>query len=1203
MREHDRGRSLKMQSDTGISDCENITSIDKNMKNYKRQYFFNKEKLLQINRIMRLMVLLVLCLNLTLSAKVYSQAERFSIQKENATVKEVFDEVMRLSNYHFFYNNEFDANRRISVRLKNARLDDIMKQVFEGQDYSYKLMDNYVIIKKEDKAVEPQSKYTRKITGLVKDHDGNPLPGVTVVIAGTTLGVATDIDGKFMLPVPGPGTILQISFVGKKTKEVVVQDQTHFNIVLEDDEKVLDEVVCTGMQTLSRERATGSFEILNAESLEKTLTSDVVSRLEGKVAGLQIGQNNKMTIRGRGSLYSSTDPLVVVDGFPIESGLSSVNPDDIASVTVLKDAAAASIWGVRAANGVIVITTKAGQEKEKPSLDISYFLTVESKADYRDLHLLSPADAVDLHLEQIQKGWWTPTYADKHQSVNKVQELYYNTMKRLNTNSFSTIAGNAEFKQGLDQLRKANLYEQFEKEMLRNALSNRLNISLRGGSERSNYYMSAVYNRQSGGNIGDQSNNLMMNLKHDYKLIPRLTLSTAVNVHYSNSENNGIGIERLVSEVPFHNMLDEEGNRIQYYMVDPWEGKNREEMGYLPYATNLLDEQEANDNTSDVFSARLQLALKLNIINGLDVETRFQYERSYSNSENLYSQSSPYMRGLINDNTIVTDGKLVRNLPMGARFDQSRSDLEAWTWRSQLTYNGDWNDSKHMLAVVLGHEMRMYRTTGRSSIQFGYDPNALTYIPIDETAWKQGTYKTWYNLKSDIPSLHSSSEQDNRDISVYLNGAYTFMNRYSLSASGRVDQSNLFGNDSDYKYNFIWSTGVSWRISEEQFAKTDWMDQLMLRFTYGIGGNVNKNFYPVLMGAKMVSASGVPYVELTNPANKNLTWEKSTTFNAGVDFAFLNHRIGGSLDYYHKKSTDLLGRVALDPTNGFESATMNFASILNQGIEVTLNTTPLKINDFTWNLGFNISYNKNEVIKVESDGTTDSDYLGTTPPFGGQGVAIIGKPLGRMYSYRYAGLNDQGEVMLWQGNEKIKYDQFERLPENLKYEGTMEAPWFGGINTSLEYKGITLSANATYKFGNKFRVPVGSSDLSNTYSNVADRWTVNNQNTNVPVLLDALQSNAQFEMENYHTLADLYVRDAAWLRLNEIALGYTFQRHLIRKTPFSMINVQFQVRNPALWTKNKENIDPEAVITTAASSTSYSLPEARSFILAIKLSF
>lgn len=1176
------------------------------MKKNKSAWLFRKEKLIKINRIMRLTALIVMCLNLSLSAEVYCQSGKFNVQKHNATVKEVLNEIMQQSDFRFFYNNEFDVGRKISLDLKKADIETVIKKILEGQAYSFKLVDNYVIIKKEAQQ-QQKSKYARTITGIVRDKDGTPLPGATIRLQGTGLGVSTDIDGKFQFAVPGPGSLLTVSFIGKKTLEILVEDKSYFEITLEDDETMLEEIVCTGIQTISRERATGAFEILNSEELNKTLTSDVVTRLAGKVAGIQIDRNNNMTIRGRGSLLSNTAPLVVVDGFPIESDLSSVNPDDIASITVLKDAAAASIWGVRAANGVIVITTKAGKKQEKPDLDVSYFLTINSKDDSKDLHLLSPSDAIDLQLEQIQKGWWSPsTYVDQyHSAVNKVQESYYNAMKRTGQSDYESISNwDAQFRYEISELKKADLYKQFERELLRRAIANRLNLAFRGGSEKSNYYLSAVYDHQAAGEVGTKSDDLLVNLKNDYHFTERLTFFAGVNIHYNKREDNGISLESLASEAPYQNLLDENGKRINYYMVDPWEGKRREEMGYLPYTTNLLNEQEDKDNTTNSFSARLQAALKLNIIEGLDIETRFQYERAYNKNEDLASQGSAEMRRLVNDNTVIKDGQLVNNFPMGGRYSQSKSELEAWTWRSQLTYNGEWNDSKHMLAAVLGHEMRMYRTLGHSNTLYGYDPQALTSIPIDENAWHNLSYPTWFGLYSSIPELNSSYETDNRDVSVYLNASYTFKNRYSLSASGRIDQSNLFGNDSDYKYNFIWSTGVSWRISEEEFAKTDGMDLLLLRFTYGIGGNVNKDFYPMLMGNKDVTSNGVPFIKLENPANKDLTWEKSTTFNAGLDFAFLNHRVGGSLDYYHKKGTDLLGRVSLDPTNGFASAKMNFASVLNQGMELTINTAPLIINAFSWNLGFNISYNKNEVTKVESDGTGDTDYLQMSPAFGGNGVAIVGKPLGRLYSYRYAGLNGKGEPMLWQNEKKVNYADFDRSPENLKYEGTTEAPWYGGINTSFEYKGITLSANATYKFGHKFRLPVGyPGSENNGYADIADRWREDHTNTDVPGLLDYTQMNAQDEIYRFYAASDLNVRNAAYLRLNEVAIGYTLPNSLIAKTPFKLINIQFQMRNLALWTANKEQVDPEAVLTGTGYYSSYSLPQSRSFILGVKLTF
>lgn len=1190
------------------------------MKKNKSDWFFRKEKLMKLSQIMRLTILMMVCLNLTLSAEVYSQAEKFSIRKTNATVKEVFEEVMQRTSYHFFYNNEFDVNRKVSIDMKNGDIDAVVRKVLEGQDYSYRLIDNYIIIKRESQQAEPQSQHTRKISGIVKDKEGMPLPGVSVALAGTTLGVATDVDGKFTFVVPGPGSILKFSFIGKKSYEVVVQDETYFDVTLQDDEKMLEEVVCTGIQTISRERATGSFEFLSNEALDRTLTSDVVSRLQGKVAGVQVDQNNKMTIRGRGSILSNTEPLVVVDGFPVEGGLESVNPDDIANITILKDAAAASIWGVRAGNGVVVITTKSGQNGQKATLDVSYFLTVKQKSNLKDLHLLNAEQSLDLQLEQILTNNWAPYYnfigLPKDMGTNRFQDIYTEAwMKYVDWNDeydfmeshYDEVMNDSEFQQKLAQLKKADLMKQFKKHLMRNAIGNRLNVSLRGGTDRSDYYLSAVYDHQLLEGVGDKSNDMLFNLKHNYKLSNRLTLSSSVNVRYNNAENNSIAVSELIGESPFHALLDEKGNRLQYYMIDREAAQEAEAQGYMSYTKNMLDDQELNDNTSDVFSARLHAALKLNIIEGMDIETRFQYERGYGKNENMIAQSHSSMRRLINNYTLVNDdGSFNYQIPKGNKYETSRNDFEAWTWRNQLSYNKGWNDTKHLLAAVLGHELRMYKTKSHSQVLYGYDPVSLTYAPFDEAIWMNEKITPWFGegiyAESHEP-FNNYTETDNRDLSLYLNAAYTYNTKYTLSVSGRIDQSNLFGNDSDYKYNFIWSSGLSWRISKEEFAKVDWMDQLLVRLTYGIGGNVNKNFYPVLMGSKSIDIYGSTIITLDNPANKDLKWEKTTTFNAGVDFSFLSDRIGGSFDYYHKKSTDLLGRVSLDPTNGFKDATMNFASMLNQGFELSLNLVPVQTKDFTWNVGFNISYNQNEVTKVDVAGSAEADYLQNSPASGGLGVAVKGKPINRLYAYNYAGLNNTGEIMLWENGEKIHYSEYTRATESLVYMGTTEAPWYGGLSTSFEYKGITLSANATYKFGHKFRQPVADPS-EGTYNNIADRWRKegDEEHTMVPGLQDPFSSSS-FDYAEYYRMANVNVHDAAYLRLNEISLAYHLPRPLLTKTPFQSIDIQFQVRNACLWTKNKLDIDPESIEPDYYGASTYTLSEPRSFILGIKATF
>lgn len=1178
------------------------------MKKNKSACFFGKEKRVKWCQMMHLTLLLMLCLNLTLSAKVFAQAEKCSVRKDNVTVKEVFEAVMQQTGYHFFYNNEFDVNRLISIHIKNGTIEEVLRRVLEGQAYSYKLVDNYVIIKKKTEQLVPPSQQTRPIRGVVKDTEGLPLPGVSVMVKGETIGVATDIDGKFNLVVPDSGAVLRFSFIGKKTQEVVVQHETYFDITLEDDEKMLGEVVCTGVQTISRERATGAFEILSADALNKTLTPDVISRFQGKIAGVQVDQHNKLTIRGRGSIHSDTEPLIVVDGFPIEGGLQSVNPDDISSMTVLKDAAAASIWGVRAGNGVIVITTKSGEKKEKPALDVSYFLTVNSKPKMKDLHLASSADAIDLQLEQIQKGYWDPYYMEVPlEGTTALQEAYYAAYLRTDRRGgYEDILKDAEFQKEIAKLKSYDFAGQYEKMLLRKAVGNRVNISLRGGSERSDYYLSGVYNRQLMEYVGDKNSELLINFKHNYRLLDRLTFSTAVNVQYQETENNGIPEFYAIAEQPYQRLVDEQGNRVQSYAFPKAIAQEKEQLGYLSYSHNLLDDRDVNDNTTHVFSTRLQGALKLNLTEGLNAETRFQYERGYTNHE-IYDVVAKYStRKEINDLTLVnSDGSLNRQIPLGDIYHQNRTDYMAWTWRSQLTLNREWND-QHSVAAVLGYEMRKYGSRFRNQRLYGYDRVALTYIPINESDLVNNRLDSWdlYGMlmQGDRSLLNAFGESDNRDISVYMNGSYTFSNRYTFSASGRIDQSNLFGNDSDYKYNFIWSTGLSWRVSEEEFIQADWINQLLLRVTYGIGGNINKNFYPVLMGRKGVwSGSGLPYIRLTNPANKDLTWEKTTTFNAGLDFSFCSYRISGSLDYYHKKSTDLLGTVSLDPTNGFASATKNFASMLNQGFELSVNVEAVRTKDFTWDLNFNVSYNKNRVEKIEVAGNAEEDYLISEAA----GVVVKGKPLNRLYAYRYAGLDDQGEVMLWQQGKKVHFSEYEQNPDDLAFMGSTEAPWYGGISTGLTYKGITLAASATYKFGHKFRLPVASPSVSWwPMDNIRDRWKQAGDVTDVPVLTRDWKT--QSIMEKYYTYSDIHVRNASWVRLNELSLGYQVPGEMLKKLPVKGLSVQFQVRNVCQWTANKEHVDPESIpplVSNLYVYSGYSFPQPRSFILGVKLTF
>lgn len=1158
---------------------------------------------------MKLLFLLVVLFTGNLSARVLSQ-ERVTMQLGKTTISRVFDEIRKQTERIVVYNdNKLVQQKQVKADFDNVPLETVLKNLLEGSGLTYEFVDEYIVIVPDKTLVSNQlTQQKRTIRGVVK-HASELLPGVSVVVKGTTAGIVTDINGKFeLITDDDPAVVLVFSFVGMETQEIKIGQETVLEVNMQESVSQLGEVVCTGYQTLSRERATGAFGSLSAKDLDARVNPDFISRIEGKIAGLQIDRDNKITIRGRGSIYSNTEPLIVVDGFPIEGGIQTINPDDIENLTVLKDAAAASIWGVRAANGVIVITTRQGKQNGKTDFDFSYYCSLHQKPELSDLRMLSPQESVDFELERIRKGWWTPddvTYYNV--PVNKVQEIYYNTLQRLGNNvSYDDIAADSEFQKEINHLREADLYGQYKKHLLRNAVDHRLNASLSGGNGKIRYYSSLVYNNSKLSEIGNDNQNVNINLKSDIDLNRHLKLYTGVNVLYTRNKENGISILNTQDRQPFENIVDADGKRIQYYLIDPWEGKNREEMGYLPYTTNLLDRQANNDITNSSFAARLQAGLKLDILPGLNIETRFQYERGYSKQEEMQTVNHDDMRRIINTYTLVnSDGTLNYLFPMGAGYFFNKSDFEAWTWRNQLNYLGTWKEDIHQLTMVLGQEMRMYRNYNNSYRQYGLDPVSLSYVPVNEADLVNMELQGWGAFPAIFSKFAGYTEQDNRDISFYMNGAYTFRNKYTLTASGRMDQSNIFGNDSKYKYNVIWSSGLSWRISEENFIKAGWVNNLVMRLTYGIGGNVNKNFYPVLMGEKSTqNITGLPYIHLTNPANKDLKWETSTTLNWGVDFAFLGNRLTGSLDLYNKASKDLIGRLALDPTNGFNAAQVNFASVNNRGVELTLGATALKVKDFTWELDFNFTYNRNKVTKVDAQGASINSYLSPTPP--GNGVAIKDKPLGRLYAYRNAGVDQEGNPLLWQNGEKIIYSQFSGKPEHLRYIGTLEAPYFGGFGTRFSYKGLHLSANFIYKAGHYFKVPATSLYYGvGNYQDVAERWQKpgDENTTNVPALKDYQNIWDQITADDYYTQSDLHFHRASYVRFRDLSLDYDVPGAWMHKLGIQSLNVRCQIRNIACWSANKLNIDPETVSMTANGSSSITFSEPRTFILGLRLAF
>ncbi|WP_320018584.1 SusC/RagA family TonB-linked outer membrane protein [Labilibaculum manganireducens] len=1163
---------------------------------------------------MKLLTMFMLVGVFQLTASVKGQNAEVNMNMHNASLIEFFSEIKSQTDYEFLYNYDLVLSKEpISLEADQQDLKELLEDVLYERGLDYQLDDNVIIISEREyvaPAAEPAPAVQEKrVSGKVTDKDGVPLPGVSVVVKGTNKGVATNIDGNYAISLEDEDAVLLYSFVGMLPKEVAYNGESVLNITLQADSEQMDEVVVTGYQTLSRERTTGSFSQISQEEFEQRITSDITVSLEGLVPGLYVDGNNEITIRGVGTLYGKSSPLIVVDGFPVEADLSTINTNDIKSVTVLKDAAATSIWGVKAANGVIVLTTKMGSIKEKAQVNASYYLTIENKPDFDDLNMMSTSDNIDLDIESYDAGDWNPVWAP-HWSLNSLQTVYKDKK--------DGVISQEEYDTKIASMRNVNAQKQMARYFLQNAISHQANLSITGGGDKGSFYASASYNGNKGSSVGDSNDRFNVNLKNNYILSESFTLTTAANLTYASEENNGIDIDKMLYKKPYDVLVGANGVPVQYYQVNEDNGRELEAKGYLPYTSSLLDIQKYNDNTTKGFDARLQVGLNYKIIPELVFDTKFQYERGYSKSRDFKSIKHPETRKLINDYTIEDGmGGLVYQLPKGGWLKSGKNDHEAFTWRNQLSYNASCDDDKHQISAIAGTEVRKYVTYGYSDEKFGFDPKTLKYKPMDESYWLSTMQNAaWFGFTAQAYDPFSSyTEVDNRDVSLFVNGSYTYGGRYTFTASGRIDQSNLFGSSKEFRYKPLWSAGLSWNISKEDFmSSTDWIDNLMLRTTYGVGGSANKSFFPELMGIYDINYStGDPYIKLSNPANDQLKWESSYMLNIGIDWSLLNNRIWGSFEIYNKDSKDLIGRQSLDATNGWSAANVNFASINNKGFEISLNAALVKKGGFIWESNLNIANNKNEVVDVGISGASLDNYLATLPSIetvelyasygmmGYIGIPIMGKPLSRVFAYKWGGLDNTGQPMIYdENNENISWKGYSGDPKALKYMGTSTPTVFGNFKNSFSFKGLTLAVNMTYKFGHVFRAQrsVGSELRISQRENLANRWRVpgDELNTDVP------QYNRLWgrSFDTFYQNADINVLDADLIRLNDLSLSYNLPKGLVSKTPLKSLNIMLQARNLWLWTANDEDIDPDQ----APSEMYYfKFPTPKSFIVGLKATF
>lgn len=1096
-------------------------------------------------------------------------------------------------------------------------------------------------VKKDNNVTAAIEKIEKKtITGTVLDEEGEPLVGATVMIEGSKTGTSTDIDGNFSLMSAKQNPELVISYVGMKTARIRVEKGgSYVRVRLQTAPNMMNEVVVTGYQNIKRESATGSYQVLTSDDLDKRSTTDLASRLEGAVPGLVMDpkkgstDEDAFTIRGVGTFQAKSSPLIVVDGLPIEGGISTVNPYDIENITVLKDAAAASIYGARASNGVIVITTKQARQ-QRLTVDFNADLTISEKQDYSNYGWASAADMIALERYNFNAMLNEPGQA----GLNSVLTDYRNNRRgsiskvmRLLLENHEGGLSDADLNSTLDNWSRNDYRDEYMNVHDRTQVTQLYNLALR---TQGNYLSSSFNVNYSTDNMGvrdENQNTLTFKYRGDLKACKWLDLSFGVNVMNTRSKTHSLGsYGDINSFLPYESMYEADGSR-KGMEAGIYTGHSAFDnpLYELKDATfNLADEMAGNFMKRRYTNTRTFVHAKFNILPGWTASGQFQYEDIFSRSSTMHDAASYAMRSNYNlyttastvmewvDDTSkdwwgvdmdwdawmadpdhygmtqVAKVQPTHHIPEGGSLETYTQEAQYYTFRAQTGYNNTFG-GKHFVDAVAGMEYRQTRVSTESNTLLGYDYGTQTNLNL-MTDWEYINNPTTNVFGSDqpvfgAPSSFSTSRTLHRYYSLYVTGSYVYDNRYSLSASYRVDKTDLFGADPKFRGRPLWSVGGSWNAHNETFLRDyAWLNALKLRASYGLTGNIDPNSTSYLTAVIRTNAiTGGKQGSLQTPPNDQLRWEKTSTWNVGLDFAFLGYRLNGSVDYYHKSGSDLLTITDLDRTTGWSNLTINSGNMVNRGVELQLDGVILPSHgrkSLGIRLGLNFAYNHNEVTSVSHYVNSGVDYLNPS-------LLHEGYPMNSLFSFDYTGLKEVDGLwyMGWRDHNGEEHTtsiaNSEFTINDVVYSGPSTPVYSGAITPTITWNGFSLSAMFNYYGGHYMRVGLDEW-LSDTgggygYGNAFGMGAVSKRALRYWEGDTSYPANGYFSKDykymNYSSYRDTNVVHADYLKFRNIMLSYNFDPKVCRRIGLNDIRLRFQVNNLGTWARNGRNLDPEAM--------------------------
>jgi len=914
----------------------------------------------------------------------------------------------------------------------------------------------------------------------------------------------------------------------------------------------IGEVVITGYQKIDKKRSVGAVQVLKPKDFNKVASLNLVDQLEGIAPGLRVDKKGNITIRGKGSFLASTSPLIVVDGFPYEGKIKDLNTSDIKQITVLKDAAATAIYGIKGANGVIVITTKEGNTHGKLYANYTYSLQVSDNPSLKHQHLMNSRQYINEEWSkyQAEKSFDEKSYMDHNTEVGDIYRVL-----RLGT----ITQEQAEEK--LNVLRGYDNAKDIEKYFLQRQIIQRHYLSLRYGTDKNEFYASMTLDESQSQYVGNKYKKYYLNLKDRFNFNKWAVFSLQSYGYLGSAQNNHVSV---FSIRPYVSFLDGKGNYVNesHGLLNSAGRKYYEKKGLLDCSYNRLQEQRLRDNETKEHQVTTNFSLEISPVKWAQWTSSFSYRIKEFRNTNFQRKESYAVRGFINN---FTDRDYKQRIPYGNILIESESRQQNLVLRTQLNMSKTFGSFHANFDGGLERDIFKNQSDPKR-YHFNYDPQRLTESGVNLLDLRK-RFIGYDGLSTSgfTPSIEQK-KYHNRYASSYMTADLSYRDKYTVSGSWRLDRTDLFGQTSRYGDQPAWSIGALWHLKKEDFFKADFIDDLNFRVSYGLAGNIDKSHSPLLTATYGTDyVTGEPDLEVSDPQNPSLKWEKSYTFNVSSDFSLWNRRLSGSLTYYQKNTKDALLDLNLDPSTGFEEGLLNNGKISNRGIEVNLSSNVLEHSQLKYRVNFNFTYNRNKAVHIKRGKDIHISELLFHDQY------VQGHPLDYLYVFRSAGLDESGAPQVYdRTGKKVSWKDIDKLTiEDGVFLGSTEPPFYGSFSHSLRWKNLSVEAFFTYNLGHK--ICLGSQYLDeasgrfNKERNLKNyEPLVNKGFIHVPKRMPDVDYNYYYSI----LYSDINTARADILRLKSIILRYNLTSLIHTKTIKGLF-IRASIENSAFFWSSK----------------------------------